>query len=43
MFNILNKSSFEEQNYKNLKKDAIELYPFFREIYEQNRDKRIAE
>ncbi len=42
-FNILNKSSFEEQNYKNLRKDALELYPFFREIYEQNRDKKISE
>ncbi len=39
----INKSSFEAQNYENLKKDAVELYPFFREIYEQNREKRIAQ
>lgn len=42
-FDITNRSSFEEQNYENLKKDAVELYPFFRELYEQNREKRIAE
>lgn len=42
-FEILNRSSFEYKSYESLKKDAIEIYPFFREIYEQNRDKRIAQ
>lgn len=37
---FVNKNSLEPGQYESIKKDAIELYPFLRDIYEQ---KRIAE
>ena len=40
---ILNESSFEYPKYESLKKDAIDLYPFFKNIYEQSRQKAIEE
>lgn len=39
----VNKTSLHIGEYENLKKDAIDLYPFLRDIYEQNRDKKIRE
>ena len=40
---VLNYTSLHIGEYENLKKDAVDLYPFLREVYEQNRDKKIAE
>jgi len=40
---LINKKSLEEGQYESLKKDALELYPFLRDIYEQKRDADIAE
>ena len=37
---FVNKNSLELGQYESFKKDAVELYPFFRDIYEQ---KRVAE
>jgi phospholipid-binding lipoprotein MlaA len=34
---LINKNSLELGQYENLKKDALELYPFLRDIYEQKR------
>lgn len=34
---FINKNSLEPGQYESIKKDAIELYPFLREIYEQKR------
>ncbi|RXJ68157.1 ABC transporter [Halarcobacter ebronensis] len=42
-FQTINKTSLNIGQYENLKKDAIDLYPFLRDIYEQNRDKAIKE
>ena len=42
-FNVLNSTSLNLGQYQNLKKDAIDLYPFLRDIYEQNREKQIKE
>ncbi|MBF0238537.1 MAG: VacJ family lipoprotein [SAR324 cluster bacterium] len=42
-FDIVNETSLHIGEYENLKKDAIELYPFLREVYEQNRAKKIEE
>lgn len=39
----INYTSLHPDEYENLKKDAIDLYPFLRDVYEQNRDKKIAE
>lgn len=39
----VNEGSFKIGEYQNLKKDAIELYPFLRDIYEQRRAKMIKE
>jgi phospholipid-binding lipoprotein MlaA len=39
----VNEQSFNPSNYENLKKDAIDLYPFLRDIYEQRRKKLIEE
>lgn len=38
-----NKTSLHLGEYENLKKDAIDLYPFLRDIYEQKRLKEIQE
>ncbi len=40
---FINKTSLHLGEYENLKKDAIDLYPFFRDTYEQKRDSDIAE
>ena len=39
----INRESLRIGQYENLKKDAIELYPFLRDVYEQNRAKLIRE
>lgn len=39
----INKASLNVGQYENLKKDAIELYPFLRDIYEQKREHDIKE
>ena len=43
MLKTVNKESLRVGQYENLKKDAIELYPFLRDVYEQNRAKLIEE
>ena len=40
---LINKTSLHLGEYENLKKDAIDLYPFFRDTYEQKRASDIAE
>ncbi len=40
---LVNKNSLELGSYESLKKDAIELYPFLRDTYEQKRDAQIKE
>ncbi|WP_419771258.1 MAG: VacJ family lipoprotein [Candidatus Marinarcus sp.] len=42
-FQIVNRTSLHLNEYENLKKDAIDLYPFLRDIYEQRRKKQIEE
>ncbi len=42
-FKDVNNTSLRIGEYENLKKDAIDLYPFLREVYEQNRNKQISE
>lgn len=39
----VNYTSLHIGEYESLKKDAIDLYPFLREVYEQSRKKEIAE
>ncbi|WP_419767342.1 VacJ family lipoprotein [Arcobacter sp.] len=39
----LNENSFHIGRYQDIKKDAIDLYPFLRDIYEQKREKEIKE
>lgn len=39
----LNSVSLKLGQYENIKKDALDLYPFLRDIYEQKRDKEIEE
>ena len=39
----INRESLRIGQYQDLKKDAIELYPFLRDVYEQNRAKLIEE
>lgn len=39
----VNDTSFKVGQYENLKKDALDLYPFLRDIYTQNRNKLIEE
>ena len=43
VFRTINKTSLNLGKYENLKKDAIDLYPFIKEIYTQNRKKLIKE
>ena len=43
MLKTVNQESLRIGQYENLKKDAIELYPFLRDVYEQNRAKLIEE
>ena len=40
---LINKNSLELGQYESLKKDALELYPFLRDIYEQKRTAEIEE
>ena len=42
-FNVINSVSLNLGQYENLKKDAIDLYPFLRDTYTQNREKEIKE
>jgi len=39
----INEFSLDNQNYMKLKEDAVDLYPYLRDIYEQHRDKQIKE
>ena len=43
LLKIINRESLRIGQYANLKKDAIELYPFLRDVYEQTRAKLIKE
>ena len=43
VYNKLNNASLHIGEYENLKKNAIELYPFLKNVYEQNRKKLIEE
>ena len=38
-----NKMSIHTQEYENVRQDALDLYPFIRDLYEQNRQKQIEE
>ncbi len=38
-----NKMSIHTAEYENVRKDALDLYPFIRDLYEQNREKLIKE
>ena len=40
---FINKTSLHLGEYESLREDAIDLYPFFRDTYEQKRDSEIAE
>lgn len=42
-FDTVNETSLNLGKYENLKKDAIDLYPFLKDIYTQNREKQIKE
>ena len=42
-FEEINYMSLHIGEYENLKKDAMDLYPFMRDVYEQNRQKQIEE
>jgi phospholipid-binding lipoprotein MlaA len=42
-FHFVNKDSLEIGKYESLKKDAIDLYPFLRDIYESKRESDIKE
>ena len=42
-YGYLNDGSFDVEAYESLKKDAVDLYPFFKEVYTQSREKKIAE
>lgn len=43
VFDTVNTTSLRLGQYENLKKDALDLYPFLRDIYTQNRNKLIEE
>jgi phospholipid-binding lipoprotein MlaA len=42
-FKQFNETSLHIGEYENLKRDALDLYPFLRDVYEQNRNKKILE
>lgn len=42
-YKILNESSLTYEQYESLKRDAVDLYPFLKNIYEQSRQKAIEE
>jgi phospholipid-binding lipoprotein MlaA len=39
----VNQTSLHIGEYESLKKDAVDLYPFLRDSYEQHRNKQIEE
>ncbi len=41
--NVTNKTSLHLGEYENIKKDALDLYPFLRDVYEQKRENEIKE
>lgn len=43
VYEEVNDTSLHIGEYENLKKDALDLYPFLRDVYEQNRNKQIKE
>lgn len=43
VFSVVNTTSLHLGEYESLKKDAIDLYPFLKEVYNQNREKEIKE
>lgn len=43
VLNRVNYVSLHEGEYEKLKKDAVDLYPFLRDVYEQYREKKIRE
>ncbi len=43
VYDKLNKASFKVGEYEDFTKDAVDLYPFLRDVYEQYRDKQIKE
>jgi phospholipid-binding lipoprotein MlaA len=38
-----NEISLHAEEYKNIRKDALDLYPFIRDLYEKNRENEIKE
>ena len=42
-FEVVNDTSLHIGEYESLKKDAVDLYPFLRDAYEQSRNKKIKE
>ena len=42
-FEYINEFSLDTEMYENIKKDAVDLYPYLRDIYEQRRKKQIEE
>ncbi|OGH01945.1 MAG: hypothetical protein A2600_09530 [Candidatus Lambdaproteobacteria bacterium RIFOXYD1_FULL_56_27] len=42
-FKSVNATSLDIGGYESLKKDAVDFYPFLRDVYEQNRKKKIEE
>ncbi len=43
LYKDINKNSLNPEQYENFKKEAIDLYPFLKDIYTQNRKKLIKE
>jgi len=43
IFDKLNKTSFTYKAYEKIKQDAVDLYPYLRDMYEQRREKLIKE
>lgn len=43
VYDVINDTSLHIGEYENLRKDAFDLYPFLRDVYEQNRRKKILE
>ena len=42
-YKTVNYTSTNGKQYDDLRKDAVELYPFLRDVYEQYRDNQIKE
>ena len=42
-YDKVNYVSIHDGEYEKLKKDAVDLYPFLRDVYEQYREKQIKE